>query len=60
MWNSTSLPFMGMLDVSEPDCTSMEFQRGLHAFLRSQEPSENKTMNTIRMESAVQTDKLDA
>lgn len=51
---------MGMLDVSERDCTSMEFQWGLHAFLRSQEPSKNKTVNTVRMESAVQTDKLDA
>lgn len=52
---------MGMLDVSEPDCTSMALQWGLHAFLRSQEPSEkNKTMNTVRVESAVQTDMLDA
>lgn len=51
---------MGMLDVSEPDCTSMEFQWGLHAFLRSREPSKNKTVDTVRMESAVQTDKLDA
>lgn len=51
---------MGMLDVSEPDCTSMEFQWGLHAFLRSQEPPENTTMNMVGMKSAVQTDKLDA
>lgn len=48
MWNSTSLPFMGMLDVSEPDCTSIEFQWGLHGFHRSQEPSKNKTVNTVK------------
>lgn len=37
---------MGMLDVSEPDCTSMEFHEAYMLFLRSQEPSENKTLNT--------------
>lgn len=51
---------MGMLDVSEPDCTSMEFQWGLHAFLRSQEPSVNQTVNMVGMESAVGTDRLGA
>lgn len=60
MWNSTSLLFMGMLDVSEPDCTSMELQPGQHAVLRSQEPSANTTVNTVRRESAVQTHTLDA
>lgn len=32
MWNSTSLAFMGTLDVSEPGCTSMAFRRGSRAF----------------------------
>lgn len=51
---------MGMLDVSERDCTSMEFHWGLHALLRSQEPSENITMNAVTVGSAAETDKLDA
>lgn len=38
----------------------MEFQWGLHAFLKSQESSKNKTMNTVRIERPGQTDKLDA
>lgn len=51
---------MGMLDVFEPDCTSMVFNWGLDALLRSQEPSENITVNAVRIVSAAETDKLDA